>query len=124
MGQCEMQHHTSARESAWFLPAFSIFIICRRLKPSALTTHNHNRARSQWELWEIGAAWSQEGEDAGDRDSAGWVGEVTSPLPMGQGETMRRAVTKPYFSLPVVTQGVIWCAALLVSHGNASGSQC
>lgn len=60
MGQREMQHHTSARDSAQFLPTFSIFIICRRLKPSALTTLNHHRALSQWELWETGAAWSQE----------------------------------------------------------------
>lgn len=116
-----MQHRTSARDSAQFLPTFSIFIICHRLKPSALTTRNHNRALSQWELWEIGAAWSQEKTRVTGSVGHWWVGEVTSPLPIAQGETPRMAGTKPHFSLPVVTQGVIWCAALLVL---ASRSQC
>jgi len=101
-----------------------MFIICYPSKTSALKTRSHNQALSLWELWDIGAVWSQEGDDTGDRDGGWWLGDVRSHLPVGQDETMQMAVMKPHFSLPVVTLRVIWCAALLVSHGNASGSLC
>lgn len=95
----------------------------------SLETFCPNNSQPQPSSFSVGA-----GGDWGCLDSGGrrcrwqrwWVLGGRSHLPSiyGQGETMRPAVMKPYFSLPVVTQGVIQCAELLVSHGNASGSQC
>lgn len=116
-----MQHHTSAREPAQFLPAFSIFIFCHRLEPSTMTSHQHSPALTQGEPWDTGAAWSRE-DDTGERGGGWWV-EVTSstsPLPMEQGETTCSAGMKPRFPLPAATQGV----STVVPHGNDSGSQC
>lgn len=121
MGQGEMQHHTSARESAQLLPAFSIFIFCHCLEPSTMTAHQHSPALPYRQLWDTGAAWSRE-DDTGERDGGWWVevSSSTSPLPVEQGETTCTAGMKPHFPLPATTQGV----STVGSHGNESGSQC
>lgn len=119
-----MQHHISVREPAQFLPAFSILIICHRLKPSMMRTTTTVQLFPRGSPGTLGLPGVGRKTQVRGMEGGGWKSHPP-PLFCLWSRVKPRVQLEWSLIFPFQQQLKVWpSVSMVVSHRNDSGSQC